>query len=436
MSLVGHLKHHSADLALATCLSWCLTLNICAGYILEDPFSGQPLAVLAGAALLQVILQLLTVSRRSSRAAAIAGVVLIIPIVVYFRQFHPLANETENSLFLFFLILVAVSVVTFLLSRTRAGSIAAFVIGVLICAGTQFLQYPAPVWSLILFVAAALLLVLYRTYTVFSSGADIKKAAALPYLGQCLVVGVIALVLAGGAFYGVVRPLQPPTAELKLITVLRSMEILQVMGVATTEVILDPEQTSQQTPDEETTAGEENEYNESETEQTAQVPDIRQGLQQINTEIQELWTAIRYDNNLRYLWWLLLLIPMALAAPYVWRSWRRRRWQRQLQESPRETAIVNYYRYFLSCLRKFGVKKPPSATLGEYVAANKTLLQPFNVKDISFAGLTDVYERVVYGAQEVSPAEYSAFEDFYANFRTALRREEGNLRYLLHIFRY
>jgi hypothetical protein len=336
--------------------------------------------------------------------------------------------------------IIITAVLVWLLTRSRPGSVALFLAGSILCAGAHFLQFPIPLWCLLLFLPAACASFLVRVYAVAVGRADLVGVKKGAYLGQTVLAALLSVALAGGIFFGVVRPLNPPTQELKLVTLLKSMEPLETLGVASTRIVLDPELASQQEPEDRETGDEADQEQQSDSPQgETDLPDqsltesVRENL---TSTLQQTWSAVRYDEHSFQWLWLLLLIPLAVALAYLWRYQSRRRWRSRVQALSREDAVVNYYRFFLKRLGRFGLKRSPNVTLQEYAAANAFQLQPFEGEDCTFAQLTDTYEGVLYGRRQVTDREYAAYEAFFDRFYPALRRELGGVGYWLRAFRF
>lgn len=435
-----YLKKSIADLVLCTCMTLALVQAVCSGFVLTDAFSGSVLAVLLLSAALTFVLVLLSRSRAATLAGIAAAVVLAVLILIYINLTHPFTDEAANSAFIFALVQIVTALLVWLLTRSRPGTVALFLLGTILCAGAYFLQFPVPVWCLFLFLLAAAASFLCRVYTVSAQKADIVSATGKAYHGQTAIVAVVAVLLASGVFFGVIRPLDPPTQDLKLLTVLRSMQSLEVLGVSSTRIVLEPDLESTEDPEDEETGNEENEQDESDSPQGEDdIP--QQNLTEtvrdnVTSTLQQAWSAIRYDrHNFQWLW-LLLLIPIAIAAAYFWRFQRRKHWRRQVQALSRENAVVNYYRFFFKRLNRLGLKRSPNATLREYAAVNQVQLQPFEGEDHRFAELTDTYESVLYGRHRVTDREYAAYETFFDGFYPALKKELGPIRYWFQAFRY
>ncbi len=434
-----YLKKSIADLVLCTCMTLALAQAVCSGFVLTGVLSGSVLAGHLLSAAQPFAQVLFSRSRRTIWAGIAAAFVLAVIGLVCVRLNQPFRDETANSAFIFVLVHIVTALLVWLLTRSRPGTIVLFLTGTILCAGAHFLQFPIPVWSLFLFLLAVSASFLYRVHTVSLQKADIVSGSTGTYLRQTGIVAVAVLLLASGVFFGVVQPLDPPTQELKLITVLKSMRQLDRLGVSSLEVVLDPELSSDEEPEDEETGSEENEEDsdspqgESETPERSPTDTLRESF---TSTVQQTWEAVRYDQHDFQWLWLLLLIPAAIAAAYIVRFERRKRWRKRVRALPRESAVVNYYRYFLKRLSRLGLKRAANATLREYAAFNEVPLQPFEGENCRFAELTAIYESVLYGRHQVTEQEYAAYEAFFDRFYPGLKKELGPVRYWLKAFRY
>lgn len=432
-----YIRSRAADWLLCLCLTAGLTAALCSGFVLENGLSGQAAAVFVLGAVLQALLLLIAYSRLTKAVGIAAGVVLAAAAVFYMQAHNLLADETANSTFLFLLIETVTAVLVFLLSRTRPGMVVLFLLGTLIQAGSHFLLFPAPLWGFLLFSFAALILFFYRTYTVSLLKAELGKVRTGRYLRQTILVCLAALAVGGGLYFGVVRPLNPPVQDLKLIRILRSMPVLEVLGVSSTEIILDTDLTSQEPPDQTDLGGEQGEEDNMGMEgQQPETPPEPSDVQTEHSDSSQQLTVVRYDRDALQLLWLLLLIPLLIAGVFALRVVLRRRWHKRVQALPHADAVLTYYPFFLSRLEKIGLKRMPSHTLREYVAHQEVQLQAFDAGNSTFGALTVVYEKALYGGCTVTDEECQAFEQFYTQFYRNLRRETGTAKYCLQLFRF
>ncbi len=428
-------KYRIADWLLCTCISVSLVFTVCSGFVLEDAWSSNVLVVVLLSLLLQAILVLLSYNRATMGLGILAGAALAVLAIAYIQAFHPMVDETANSLFLYILIEILVSLLVYLLARTRIGLGVLFLVGTIVTAGAHFLQFPASMWSALLLPVGAGMLFLYRTYLGAVRQALLGKIRNVRYILQSVILIALAFCIAGGLYLGVVRPLNPPTQELKLITALKSMELTARLGVSSVKNVLDPTLSAETPPD--MTEYDEAQDQPPETQDDSE-PEPEEDLSP-QTEPESAppdATPISYDEHHFNPLWLLLLIPAAVIAACVGRILWKRRWRRKVLGLGASAAVVNYYRYFLSRLGRVGLKRDQYRTLREFVSQEEQQLEPYAVEGTTFGDLTGVYERVIYSHGPVTDEELNFFNRFYDRFLYNLRHEYGTAKYYLLLFRF
>ena len=438
--MTSHLKRQIPGILLSTAV--CVSVEPCifAGNILTDPWSQSLLAIAASSLILQILLSFIAYNRTSVSIGVGIGVLIAIAVFAYMRAYSPLKDEEANSGFIFLLVTLVTNVLVFCLNRSRLGCAFMFVSGLLICCGSYFLQYPAPKWALITFLFFAAVCFFLRVYYTSAAQAEIGRSRPTGYLFQTMILTVAALAIAVGVYTAVVRPLNPPTRELKLITELRSMELMRVLGIYSVERIIDPDSSSSMPPETDETGSEQGNDD-------SDIPDSvgrndegmsligRQLRENITKDIQQMVNAIRYEDYGRAAPWL-LLIPVAIALPYLIRFIHTRRWLRRVRSMPREAAAACFFKYFLSRFKRIGLKKPPESTLREFAENTAVQTESFDSCGVRFAELTGIYERLLYGHLPLSEEEYQKFEHFFRSFKPSLRREIGTVKYCLTAYRY
>jgi hypothetical protein len=434
-----YIKQRFADWLLCVGMAACMTQALCSGFVLEEGAYCSVVVIFALSAAIQALLQLISYRRRFVIIGIIAGAALASAAVITIKTTQIFTTEGAGDRLIFTLILFAASLLVFLLTRMRTGTATLFLLGTLTCTGAYFLQFPIMLWSLLVFEIAVSAMFFFRVYTVSLFKADIGKVRIGAYMLQTGVVCLAAFALAGGIYRGVVRPLDPPTQEVRLITRLQSMPLLEVLGVSDTKVIFDSELASQQTPDTvEFSSDTGDEQNESIGEEPLQTGSQNNGssFPGFISDVQQTLDTVNYGLLQTSYVWLLLLIPLLLAGTYDLRLFVRKRWQQRVRSLPKEDAAANYYCFFLKCFKRLGVKRGNCHTLREYVENYMLQLQAFSAEDISFAALTGTYEKILYGGGNISAKEYEQFETYYGSFYENLRRELGTLKYCMRIFEF
>ena len=424
--LIGRLP----EFILCTGISSAIVVNVCSGFILTDRFSGSFAAILVMAMLVQFVLILLACTRRSTILGIIGGAIAAIAVVIYAWKTEMFVDESANSVYIFLIVSIVSGLVVFLLGSTYPGCWILICVGIIVVAGTVFLQYPTTVWSYFLFFAGALTLAMHRRYSNCLKKVMIGRTAIFKHLIQALITVVIAGLIASGLFFAIVKPLNPPTMELKLIELLEQMDIFKVLGVSTTQIVYDNDLYSYYM--DETMYDRDQEEEETET----PTPTPEEEEQQNENEDTDEADQLAYDK-LPFDWRILivLLIILAAAALIAQLFIRRNLWHKKVSQLPARDAAANYYEFFLHRLKKVGLPIQDYQTTAEYAAENKIQLSVYATEDADFGELTRIYEKALYGRDAVTPEELGKFESFYNAFYKNVRKEIGNRRYFFKMWR-
>ena len=274
MSLSAYLKNRLIDCVLCIFMVLGLGLNVVQGFHVADEIAMNPLIVLAATAPFLIALFFVGYNKRSLLVgipALIVGIVIYCAILAQFTP-TPLFHEGYENNVLVFVVLPPVALAVYLLSRTRNGLAALFVIGCLACGIIQFLYATNLIAPTMLFIITCATLYLIKTsaspiaensednskrpMTSNSSNADTDSipepttSARNPYLQNGLqsalakgtdtqlprlIMGfglaAASCLLGAGLFFLVIAPLNPPAHELKLITEYYSLEEVHVSGL-------------------------------------------------------------------------------------------------------------------------------------------------------------------------------------------------------------
>lgn len=424
-----YLLDHLPDWLLGGLATLSLVLTVCSGFELAEGFYSRALPVLAISLGLGLLFQLLSYHKWATGLGIAAGVLLFLEAMVLCRAVNPLQNEQESSLLIFWLTELVTALLVFLLSRSRAGSIGLFLLGNLLGAGAHFLQFPAPGWAYVLFLTACGGLYLYRAYGAAVRRAVLGRVRAGQQLSQLLALTLAALLLAGAGYWALIRPLDPPTQDLRLIQRLRSMELLQVLGVSSVKTVLDPSLSASAPPDR-------TEFGSPppETPPEPELPEVTPPSAPEETpEPAEAASPVNYPprTHLSRLW-LLCLIPAAIALAFALRDWHWRRFRKRLCAMEHGEALLRGYPVLLKKLGRAGLVRNKTQTLTEFSAESAAALDAFP----GFQEATALYQQVLYGASPVSDAEYMEFDNLLTAFRRDLRRELGTIKYYFQAFRF
>lgn len=461
--MMQYLRSRLPDWLLCTLMSAALSSAVCSGFEMTSPGKDSVIALFAAAAVMSLIMTVLAYRRVLTGLGIAAGVVIAVASVAYLKTVHPLADEAAHAGFIFALVCIIAGILVFLLSRSRFGIVVLFIAGNIIGAGAHFLQFENPLWSFLLFTAAVLVMFFYRVYIISLMNADMGRVRTGKYMTQTVAVCLAAALLASGIFAGIIRPLDPPTHDLKLIRVLKQMEMLEALGIYNVKTVLNPFKDSSSTPDQ-------SEYSNQKGDEQNDTMDGQDEEQQeenndaaTDSTLQIKADAIKYAFKEYHLGWIIpVVIILILAAAVAYVMSRRKRWRRAVRELSNEELILNYYAYFMRCIAISGIKKPSQQTLREFAQSASHELEVFAVNmgggdaaagagkysgsdsgdgpgmsadAITFGQISDIYERVLYGGMNATDAERGIYESFFDGLAVGLKKRMGVFKYLLNYLR-
>ncbi len=433
-----YLRYGCWDFILCTLISIGLSMAVLSGFIIDDLDRRVPMLIVTSAVITFVCL-LVAYNRATSIVGILAGIALAIVLLTVSWRSDTFSNDEGNETLIFYIVAVLMALAVFLICRRRAGIIVLFIAGNIVWAGASFLEFPCRLWAYILFLAAVAAIFFYRTYVRSVLQSHSGKVRFRGFMLQNVCIVLVAMLLTSGIYYGIIRPLDPPTDELTLIQRIMSFELLETLGVSTTRTVLDEERYSTQEPDDQRTTREMEESRQEEIEAGQNLPEDTQA-QDMGTELDtapETTTpaqAITYA--LKHYWWVLVIIIAAVIVFLILlRRYLRKRWLATIDGLSREDGVYNLYRLFLFGIGKSGYKKASNLTLEEFWELRKNQLCKFDTDGVDFGKLTETYRKVYFGRQPVSEEEYADYLTYYKGFHQHVRKEAGFWRYLVLYFR-
>ncbi|MCD8110121.1 MAG: DUF4129 domain-containing protein [Clostridiales bacterium] len=434
-----YLQYRCWDLILCIVISVGMAVNVLSGFEIDDVAERMPVLVIL-VAVTSAICLLAAINKGTTLIGIAGGVVALIIAVILCRGTNIFVNDADNASQIFYIVVVAVAVAVFLVCRTRPGIIILFLFGNVLQAGAAFLQFPTKVWAYLLFLIGCGLMIFYRVYVLSVLKAHTGKVRFRGFMAQNLCVCLAALLLATGIFAGIIRPLDPPTDDLKLIQQLMSFEILEKIGVSTVLVQVDRDKISEQEPDQEMATDEqEEEEEEEEMNDTDEAPDREEqedagNQQDTAAAFTERAQAISYQ--LAKHWYILVIVAAVLVCLGIYsRKLLRKKWLAEIDRLPRADGVLNLFGFFMFGMEKAGCKRAANLTLDEYQAVNAKQLGKFDAETVDFARLTEIYRKAYYGRLEVTEEEYADYLRYYEGFHRNVRKAAGAFRYLILYFR-
>ncbi len=425
---------HLWDLVCCWLLSTGLTLNVFAGYDSPDPkIASLPLIVLL-CAVLTVLLFLAGFNKKTVIAGIGTGVFLVLAALIYVRSTGVLAGDghIDDSPALFWMVIVGTTAACYLLSRWRIGTAVLLVIGVILTAAFCFLEYPVHLVGFLMFIAGTIVIFMYRVYSLSLLKAYTGNVRFHRFGAQSAALALAVMILAGGIYQGIIVPLDPPTQELKLITVLQSFDILEKLGVSKkTEMPWDENQTQLENEEEQTSNEQTEEEDTSPQEEMDE--DLKGDIDRETSKTNAM--GIRYDQSKMPLYILLfLLLAALLAAPFVIKRLLRKRWEERVKAAGPTEGSLMIFDYLMKKLRYAGFTKPDSVTLSAYMEGQQEALTPYATEQAGIPDLARDYQRVIYGYRALDDQSFSRFWSVYESFRGNLKKKIGVFRYALRFF--
>ena len=356
--------------------------------------------------------------------------------------------DNESNMMIFVMCTTLTPTGVFLLSRRLTGAALLFIGGSFIIALVQFLyEFFDLAWALV-FVAAALAGIVYRNYQMsLRSSSSVRKIAFAPGFAVAAGTCAVAVGLGCAVFFGIIAPLNPPAAEVKLLTEYRALETLRVKGIADVYQVPNLDMTSSETNEDERTTDDIKESpngreypasGKDEKEDESQDANTPPGasLMGVNLDIpDETFELIAYILRIS-LAVLALLLVVAAIAYFVGRRLYRKRRLEKLAGLPIAEQVEALYLFLVGRFEKLGIHVAPGQTLSDFAVANAATMEQFDSEaGVPFSALTSDYVAVAYGKQPLGEDAATRASKYYESFWKACRLKLGPVKYFFKSFR-
>lgn len=450
MSVRDYFKSIIGEFIILWMTTWALAYNVECGFVTGDGYLKNPALLMLIVAGVLAVLYAVSYSKRTlviGLPLCIVALVVALVICVVASGGQNVFNDVEGNLFLFVVIAIIVSALCFAASRARWGTIALAVVGAITCCLIEFMYEEYHAVPMVIFVLAAMALVIYQQYRRGLKGTDTVRSAFGSATGLAIGVAAIVGLLGVGIFFVVVAPLNPPAQEIKLFTEYLALEELPRRGTNAELAITDPDLTSTLTNEEEQEAQQDEEQ---EDEQDANQDEGTQ-MNPLSSSMQSVGQAVGYaadttveafnlfTSQLKPWQWVLLiilLILLLLSPIFIKKGLRKRFYNNALESSPRD-YVKQLYERFMRDFDRMGIKRNAQATPYEYAYNNDKALMDFSENDAgaSFALITLIFMKASFGTDPLTAADILACDGFYRSFYRNCRVHVGRLRYVRLFFR-
>ena len=421
-----YVRLHAWDFLLTVLIAIGMHLNTFSAFMIRESYMTNYLLVTVVTTLVMAVMFVIGYNKRNTIIGGAGWAVFLIGWIIYLRanDLINLEEGADETIPAFWSIVIFGSALIYLLTRSRKILFGAAPVGLLFCAAFKFLEYPVSVPGLFILIIAIILEILYLVYKASLLSADYGNYTIRHFLEQSIAIVTVVVMLSSGVFYGIVKPLDPPTRDLKLITKLLSFDILELLGVASTQEVKDPNQGDEDQDEEEPPEEKEEEKDDEENEQ-----DEDENKQESDEKISA--QTMSYNEKDYTVYWVTALIILLLATPFVIKYVLRTRRRRRLNGLDANNQAAFVYDFFLDRLKKLGVGKADSQTILEYAEQQEAVLENFTAEDgTTFEEMTELYNYHLYSKLPVRPEDAKKYMAMYDSFYKNAKAFTGTWRYI------
>ncbi len=422
----SYLRLHAWDFLLTVLIAIGMHLNTFSAFMIREAYMTNYLLIAVATTTVMAIMFVIGYNKRNTIVGAVGWGVALMGWIIYLRanDFLSIEEGADETIAAFWTIVVFGTAVIFFLTRSRKVLYAAAPVGLLFCGAFRFLEYPVSTAGLFLFVAALILEILYLTYKDSLLTATFGNYRISHFVLQSVAIATAVIMLASGVFFGIVNPLDPPTQDLKLITKLMSFDVLELLGVASTQEVRDPNQ-GDEDQDEDEPPEEKEEEKEDEEDEQNEDENTQESDEKIDAQ------TMSYDERNYTAFLVTALIVLALIAPFLVKYALRARRKRRLNGLDANNQAAFVYDFFLKRLKKLGIGKADSQTILEYADYQEGVLENFTASDgTTFEEISDLYSKHLYSKKPLSDEEAKRFLAIYDSFYENAKAFLGTWRYL------
>lgn len=451
------LKASAFDFILVLVLATALTYTVSYGFYGAEQLRGNFVLEAALACPLLLCLFAGSWSKRAllpavagcvaASAALLGGAAALMPAGTAFMSGLALNDVPENYM-VGVLVLVACTVLSYLLSR-RVALLA--VLAALSVAACGMIQYLYRDWmsahnglaaALVVFASVTALFIYQRYRSAAMGTARMSSQPFGAVFGLGVGISTACMLLALGLFFALIAPLGLTTPQLKPFNDYYQRPLVEYSGPMDTQKVEDPNKLS-------SNAGSET----SATNQSAPGGAAPQELpvgasssaESSASELlsaydennpQEQYESIGYELVQQALSIGAVVALLALLAAVALRIWWRGYRLCRMAGRSKAYQVVSLYEFLCSRFPKLGVEYAPTLTPLAFAFASTAQLAPYarNKRGVDFVQVTLVYQRAAYGAREISQDEYDDVAEYYRAFFGNARRALGLRRWLFFKF--
>lgn len=449
MEYKRYFKYCLPDFLLVLLMTTGFTINVYQGFYLPETLSSDVLRLVIIAGVVTAALLAASYSLKTVKIAVPAAVILAV-IAVFFAYAKEISltegDDPQLNAGLWYLLTILCTLAVFLLARAPQGSLALLAGGVFLISVLAVLGYECRAWGYILFLFAGSVNFIYKRYRRNVFRTSTAKDAFPPLLAAAALVTAVSLLIGTFLCFTVVKALDPPVKDLKLITKIVSVEVLDRLGISQKESLMDLNNTSQDINENmdqvSSEVGDQDEKLEKEAEnQSSDGPETDDNSRSesdltVNPDESVFARAVSYAmpklSPVMKIVLAILLLAAAAAVIFIIVN-RRKYFLKRISKLSKEEQIVYLYSWYRKKFKHLNIARPEGDTPYEYAARIELKTRHLNAGDITWMDLTDDFVRIYYGGQEISDEDYEKWLKYYGEFHRNCRRMLGG-KYLLKYF--
>ena len=387
--------------------------------------------------LLCAVWQIFLFTAAYSKKTVVAALVLCVCAAAFFGILVGAGTLKPDAYALYLLLTLLASALVFLLSRKRAGAVVLSVTGVLVIGAVTFLQYGSFDYCLLLFLFSSGCLVLFRNHRlrVMSGSNGKRRQSGFAAITGCICIAAVLLSMC--TYFVVIRPVSPPTRELKLVTRLMTLPILEQLGLSSHIFLLDPDRAAAPDDEDSMLSDEEAPSGNEDADRTPPPEEAQEREENVFLSqgvAESFASAVRYFIG-DYRW---LAFPIAfvliIAAFVLLKKLHRRQRLKFFSNSGKKGQVTGIYNYLMEKLPLAGLPPVGCDTAFEYCARVEPRMDRIFQSGL-FTKLTEIFCRTLYGKYEPSDDEYAMFVRCYNDFPADCRRNVGLWRFVIRFFK-
>lgn len=419
----SYIKTHIAEYFFTLMISFGLAINVASSFVInESVFSNYTLIV----SIVSVV-NLLMFASGVNKKTTIVGIVLYFLITVFAAVYigstgkvaYLEGEKSGNTLMI--IILIVSTTIVYLATRNKKIFSIFVPTATIVCAAFRFLEYPVSALGFVMLVLGIVLEFLYKTYYDSLMEATIGDYNVRHFVFQSLVIALIVSCMSYSIYAVVIKPVNMPTRDIKLITKLLSWDVIDKVGISSkTEVLSDTVKSNKETD------------KELEKEEPSEKPNQKENediKQKKKSEIPAF--AIKYDYKESNNMWMISFVAVIPILPFIIKYFFRRNQRKKIKTASPAEGCMYLYSYFIKKLKVAKITKSDNLTLNEYVSNNLGDLSAFNTNSgTTFVQLTDIYVREIYGGYVPNDDDYTKFKDFYEEFFINMKNYIGKRKYI------